>query len=365
MEIAATDFLDQLLKNEKYDVVLLTDVMAYSGMKELVKRYPNLVYCRRTPHKTYKNYFVRLFWKLYKPFYLFKRYRILRRKYDIIIDYKNLESLHLCQHISDTPKVAWLHGSMKWVESIFTQSDFSDCDYVICLSQEMERILSSWFTSSSSRSPNVRYIYNKVDKDAICTLARTSSFALPLSPYFIYVARLDKDKDAMTVLDAYYEFEKEHNSGVHLYIIGDGIERSAIEARIEEINMKEKIHTLGFIDRPYFYMKHALANILSSYSEGVSMVLLEAMALGTLNIASDCPSSIKEVLLNGEAGLLFTPGSVEELKERFCDVYYRRVDIDTMIQKATDSLSRFDTSHIMSRVDVLINEIIQTYTRAR
>lgn len=360
VETVVIDFLEELLKSERYDITLVVEVMAYSGIKNIIKQYPHLSYCRKYPDEKPINPIKKWFWNVYKYWYRFRLSRILRKKYDIIIDYKNGEFLEFLQSVKDTPILVWLQGSMEWVEKTYTPAYFSNCTDVICLSHKMQKELSSWFASSSYHIPTVHSIYNGIDREKINKLASIEPSLLPQSPYFIYVSRLDKDKDSMTVIHAYYEFEKVHKSGIHLYIIGDGAEKKLIDSMIDKLGMRDKIHTLGFIDRPYFYMKHAVANILSSYNEGFGMVLVEAMTLGTLNIASDCPSSIQEILLGGKAGLLFTPGSVTELKERLCDVYYKRVDTNIIVEKATESLTRFDIANVMDKIHNLIEQTIYT-----
>ena len=78
---------------------------------------------------------------------------------------------------------------------------------------------------------------------------------------------------------------------------------------------------------PFVYMKNALVNVLSSYGEGLPTVLIESAAVDTLNIASDCKYGPREILLNGDGGLLFEPGNVEQLAKCFDDVYNKKIDI--------------------------------------
>lgn len=97
-------------------------------------------------------------------------------------------------------------------------------------------------------------------------------------------------------------------------------------------------------------MRGAMAHILSSYSEGLPTVLLEAMAVGTINISSDCKNGPREILLDGDAGLLFAPGNVDDLASHMDRVYNKKVEIEKMKNAATKSLTRFNAAQIADDV---------------
>ena len=104
------------------------------------------------------------------------------------------------------------------------------------------------------------------------------------------------------------------------------------------------------IETPFAYMKYATAHILSSYSEGLPTVLIESMAVETLNIASSCPNGPREILMDGKAGLLFKPGNVDELAQHMTNVYNKNIDINSMVNVATKSLKRFSTAIIIKKI---------------
>ena len=77
--------------------------------------------------------------------------------------------------------------------------------------------------------------------------------------------------------------------------------------------------------------------------------------VGTLNIASDCPNGPREILLDGKAGVLFKPGNVDELAKALSDVWNKKINVKTMINNTTKSLSRFDADNIVSQIMDLVN----------
>ena len=58
----------------------------------------------------------------------------------------------------------------------------------------------------------------------------------------------------------------------------------------------------GFVDNPYPYIKQADILVSSSAWEGLPTVLIEALALGTPVVATDCPGGSAEILQDGKYG---------------------------------------------------------------
>jgi len=71
----------------------------------------------------------------------------------------------------------------------------------------------------------------------------------------------------------------------------------------------------GFVQNPYKYMKRAGVFVLSSQWEGLPLNLVEAMAVGTPVVSTDCPSGPAEILENGRWGEIVPVGDVEALAE--------------------------------------------------
>jgi len=64
----------------------------------------------------------------------------------------------------------------------------------------------------------------------------------------------------------------------------------------------------GFVDNPYAFLARAGVFVLSSRWEGLSCVLIEAMACGTPVVSTDCPSGPNEILEGGRWGRLVPVG---------------------------------------------------------
>jgi glycosyltransferase involved in cell wall biosynthesis len=82
----------------------------------------------------------------------------------------------------------------------------------------------------------------------------------------------------------------------------------------EDLRISERVRFAGRLGERETLQRIAEADILvvSSFMEGLPIVLIEAMAMGTAVIASRV-AGIPELVVDGESGLLFSPSNWEEL----------------------------------------------------
>ncbi len=132
-------------------------------------------------------------------------------------------------------------------------------------------------------------------------------------PVILGVGRLTESKDFPTLIRAFALVRK--GCPARLMILGEGEDRPKLEVLIEELGLREDVTLPGFVDNPYKYMKRARVFVLSSRWEGLPTVLIEAMALGTPVVSTDCPSGPREILEGGKWGRLVPVGDVEALAE--------------------------------------------------
>lgn len=157
---------------------------------------------------------------------------------------------------------------------------------------------------------SIRTIYNPVDLSQIRRAA-----ALELSdiwfeqgevPVFLAVGRLSAEKNFSMLIKAFEHCRASNRC--RLLILGEGPERFALEQQIANSRFQEDIRLAGFCSNPYAYMRSAAALVLSSNTEGLPTVLMEALACNTQIIATDCPHGPKEILQQGRWGTLVPVG---------------------------------------------------------
>ena len=99
----------------------------------------------------------------------------------------------------------------------------------------------------------------------------------------------------------------------HLVIAGDGDLRPATEALIAELGVGDHVHLLGTVRDVPAVMSGIDLFALSSDSEGLPMVLVEAMSASLPIVATDV-GGVAKVVRQGETGLLVSSGDEEALR---------------------------------------------------
>ncbi len=150
---------------------------------------------------------------------------------------------------------------------------------------------------------DITVIPNPVLTDDLQSLAAEP---LPMGvrrPYVLGMGRLTAQKNFPLLLDAFRRMA-EQRPDLNLVILGDGPDRSALEAGVRELGLQERVSLPGFQANPYPWLKGAAAFALSSDWEGLPTVLIEALALDVPVVATDCESGPREILGSGRLGRL-------------------------------------------------------------
>ena len=152
----------------------------------------------------------------------------------------------------------------------------------------------------------VKVVYNPVVDDELLDRAQQGVshpwFQPDSPPVFLAVGRFSIQKDFLNLIQAFAIVRKQRPA--RLLILGEGNQRSELEAEIARLEIAADVSLPGFVENPYAYMSRAAAFVLSSRWEGLPTVLIEAMACGCPVVATDCPSGPREILASGKYGRL-------------------------------------------------------------
>jgi glycosyltransferase involved in cell wall biosynthesis len=130
-------------------------------------------------------------------------------------------------------------------------------------------------------------------------------------PVGISVARLSKEKDFETLLRAVWILIKEYPD-FRLKLVGDGAERPALEALARDLKLQRNVEFLGEREDISDLLRQAGFFVSSSTTEGISLTILEAMAVGLPVVATNVGGN-PEIVVEGGTGRLVNPRCPDEL----------------------------------------------------
>lgn len=181
-------------------------------------------------------------------------------------------------------------------------------DRVVAVSDDAARMCC---TDDRLRPEKVTRIWNGIDVARFGY--RGSAPNQATNPLAISVARLSPEKDFPTLLRAVARAVREVPE-FKLKIVGDGQERPALEQLSRELCLSEHVQFLGERNDIPHLLAAAGFFVSSSLTEGVSLTLLEAMAVG-LPVLATAVGGNPEVVADGVTGHLVPAGDPNALAE--------------------------------------------------
>lgn len=174
------------------------------------------------------------------------------------------------------------------------------------------------------RNINFKVIKNGIDVNKFLNFSVAEKKKLCIGQ----IGRLSKEKNQLFSIKIIEELHK-RGKKFHLYLIGDGPERSNIEKEINEKELNSYVHLLGMQnDIAKFYHQFNIF-LLPSLYEGVPYALLEAQGSSAFTFASQNVSKESDLGL----GLLeFVPLDVNQWVEKILTFEERTISNDEILK---------------------------------
>ncbi len=135
----------------------------------------------------------------------------------------------------------------------------------------------------------------------------------------LMIGRLCPEKNVILLLRA---FEKAlgEESNLQLVIVGDGRCRSELQAAAGDLGISARVNFLGESNEVVQHLKKASMFVLPSLTEGVSLTLLEAMAVGLPTVATNVGGN-SEVVVERVTGYLVASNDVPSMAKALLRVW--------------------------------------------
>lgn len=305
------DLLENI-NRDKYDITVMT--LYNQGIYiDSVKKYAKYKYCFDIPDaddnslkaKLYRKYWGGML-RLPESF-MYKWF--VKGKYDIEIAFMHGWSTKFISgsNNKNSKKIAWVHVDLvTWnrVDGVFKNLEhhknaYSKFNEVLCVSKIVKDGVEKKYGVK-----NAKVIYNPINREKILKLSNEKIDDIKFTNKFklVSVGRLSKQKGYDRLLRVFKRLNDE-GLDLQLSIIGSGEKYNELNNYIEQNNLKNKVFLLGYRENPYKYVKNSDLFVCSSISEGFSLVIGEAMAIGVPVISVNYPGP-NEVLEFGKYGML-------------------------------------------------------------
>ena len=191
----------------------------------------------------------------------------------------------------------------------------------------------------------------QADKIIVRRMGVDSSCSRETSPYstdaprltMLAVGRLHPVKDHAFLLHACYELKTRGTDFICL-IAGDGTQRPWLEHLIRNLRLESFVKLLGHLSREDLDACYGLCDlvVLTSRSEGIPLVLMEAMVRGK-TVLAPAITGIPELVRDGETGFLYRTGSLED--------FVAKIDVIRNSQPLLPRLRRAAREHVLQHFD--------------
>jgi len=152
-------------------------------------------------------------------------------------------------------------------------------------------------------------------------------------PVILGVGELSDGKDHPTLLRAFARVRQQREC--RLVILGKGKRREMLLELAKSLGVADDFDLPGYRNDAPAFMAHADLMVLTSVREGLSFVLLEAMACGTPVVSTDCPVGPRTVLQGGRYGPLVPVGDDKAVAEAILRTLDAPLDAETLRKGAT------------------------------
>ena len=365
-EGGVTKVLLDLLENinrEKYDITVMTLYNQGVYISE-VKQYARYTYCFNIPNfndHSLKAELYRKYWggmlRLPESF-MYKCF--VKEKYDIEIAFMHGWSTKVISGSNNkkSKKIAWVHVDLvTWnrVDGVFKNLEhhkkaYSKFNEVICVSQTVKEGIEKKYNVK-----NARVLYNPINREKILKLSKEKIDDINLSNKFklISVGRLSEQKGYDRLLRV-FKMLKNDVIDIELILVGNGDKYNELNKYIVENKLEKDVTLLGFKENPYKYVRASDLFVCSSISEGFSLVIGEAMAVGVPVVSVDCPGP-NEILDYGKYGKLVN-NSEEDLYNGIKEMINDRVLYEKYNNKSNERGKMFSISCFANKLETILDQ---------
>jgi colanic acid/amylovoran biosynthesis glycosyltransferase len=238
--------------------------------------------------------------------------------------------------VLDIPFSMTLHGSDLLVHAAYLDIKLRECQFAVTISEFNRRHIFETYPDVDRRQVYVQ----RLGVDCHLPVSHSKPKLENSRLIMLAVGRLHPVKNHAFLLQA-CRLLKSRGTGFVCLIAGDGPERPSLEKLIADLDLEREVHLLGNLTSHEVHEQYEKADVivLTSRSEGIPLVLMEAMAQGKIVLAPQI-TGIPELVVDGITGFLYRPGSLEDFVSRAELIDQTRAALSTVRENARAHIVR-------------------------
>jgi glycosyltransferase involved in cell wall biosynthesis len=206
-----------------------------------------------------------------------------------------------------------LHGSDLLLHGAYLDAKLANSAFCLTISEYNRQFILKRHPEVDPGKVVVARLGVDLPREAGLPAPRTRTKAGPLT--LLAVGRLHAVKDHAFLIRVCARLAA-REAHFECVIAGEGPERNSLQSLIKRCGLERKVTLLGHVPREQMDSLYDRADVivLTSRSEGIPLVLMEAMARGKIAVAPAI-TGIPELVIGGKTGFLYEPGSINDLVE--------------------------------------------------
>ncbi|MFI8106238.1 glycosyltransferase [Streptomyces sp. NPDC086023] len=168
------------------------------------------------------------------------------------------------------------------------------------------------------------------------------------------IGRLSDQKGIDMLLDTWAEVAPKHPDWT-LQIFGSGEDEEMLKKQCTELGLDASVQWMGRTSDVAGALRGGSIFVQSSRGEGFPLALMEAMAAGVPCAAFDCAPGVREIIKDGEDGLLAALGNTSGLARTLSTLISDKELRDSMGELARERIQRYAPEKIVARWEALFS----------